>query len=141
MTSAMTSLSHRIYRSKKYKTIGGVCAGVALARGWSISLVRVVTLLLTSASGLGLVAYLAGWVLLPSWDESPNAEPKTPPEDPFRRSTTDRKIGGVCGGLAALLGVDPGMLRVFTVLLVFLGGMGIVPYIYGWLVVPPDSVD
>jgi phage shock protein PspC (stress-responsive transcriptional regulator) len=55
----------------------------------------------------------------------------------FRRSRTDRMLGGVCGGLAESLGVDAALLRIGLVAATLLGfGAGAVIYIVCWLVVP-----
>ena len=45
-------------------------------------------------------------------------------------------IGGVCGGLGDYLGVDPVLLRLAAVLLVFAGGAGIIAYLVAWIVIP-----
>lgn len=55
------------------------------------------------------------------------------------RSNDDRLLGGVAGGLAAFLGLDPTIVRVGFVLLTFFGGSGIVLYAVLWLIVPPDD--
>lgn len=56
----------------------------------------------------------------------------------LRRSRSDRWIGGVCGGLAKLLGVDAWILRlVFALLLVF-GGTGLILYVLMWIFVPSE---
>jgi phage shock protein C len=53
------------------------------------------------------------------------------------RSTTDRKIAGVCGGLAEYFDIDPTLVRVlYFVALVLPGGIGILPYIILWIVLP-----
>jgi phage shock protein C len=53
--------------------IAGVCAGFALHYGWDLNLVRILTVVIAFFSGgLGLVAYLAAWVIIP---EAPNALP------------------------------------------------------------------
>jgi phage shock protein PspC (stress-responsive transcriptional regulator) len=52
------------------------------------------------------------------------------------RSRTERKIAGVCGGLAAYLGVDPVIPRILWVVLALGGGLGIVAYLICWLVIP-----
>ncbi|WP_182524428.1 PspC domain-containing protein [Nocardioides dongkuii] len=57
----------------------------------------------------------------------------------LRRSTTDRKIAGVAGGLARHLDVDPLVLRVVLVVLVFFGGAGVLLYGACWLLVPEDD--
>jgi phage shock protein PspC (stress-responsive transcriptional regulator) len=70
-------------------------------------------------------------------------EPTTPqPEQPPRRltrSTTDRMIGGVAGGLGRHLNIDPLAIRITFVILVFAGGIGIVAYLLCLLFVPSDD--
>ncbi len=57
---------------------------------------------------------------------------------PYRRSTSDRIFGGVCGGLGRYWNVDPVILRVaFGVSLLF-GGFGLFVYLALWLLVPDD---
>jgi phage shock protein C len=52
------------------------------------------------------------------------------------RSRTDRKLAGVCGGLAQYLNTDPTLIRVLFVVLSVLGGSGIVIYLAMWIIVP-----
>lgn len=53
------------------------------------------------------------------------------------RSTTDKKIAGVCGGLAEYFNIDPTIVRVIFVILLLPGGLpGFIPYVILWLVVP-----
>ena len=59
----------------------------------------------------------------------------------LRRSTTDRKIAGVAGGLGRHLDVDPTIIRVLLVVLVFFGGAGLLIYGAMWLFVPEDGSD
>jgi phage shock protein PspC (stress-responsive transcriptional regulator) len=51
------------------------------------------------------------------------------------RSTTDRRIGGVAGGIAAYFGVDPTLIRVAWVIAAVMG-FGILAYIILWIVLP-----
>ncbi len=53
------------------------------------------------------------------------------------RSKTDEMIGGVCGGLAEYLGVDPTIIRLAFVILFFAGTGGFWLYIILWIVMPP----
>ena len=53
-----------------------------------------------------------------------------------RRSATDARLAGVCAGLAEHWGVDPVLVRVGAVLLALSGGVGVVLYVAGWLLVP-----
>jgi phage shock protein PspC (stress-responsive transcriptional regulator) len=61
--------------------------------------------------------------------------------DRLRRSTTDRKIAGVAGGLGRHLNIDPTVLRVLFVVLVFFGGAGLLMYGAAWLLVPEEGSD
>ena len=88
----------------------------------------------------------------------PEAPSGPPPQDPgrvgprvtgdevrdlgrLRRSRTDRKVAGVAGGLARHLDVDPLVLRVAFVVLVFFGGAGLILYGACWLLVPEDGAE
>ncbi|HEV8683227.1 MAG TPA: PspC domain-containing protein [Actinomycetota bacterium] len=56
----------------------------------------------------------------------------------LRRSSDDRVLGGVCGGLGRYLGVDPVVLRIAFVILAFAGGSGILLYILAWILIPEE---
>jgi phage shock protein C len=61
--------------------------------------------------------------------------------DPTRklyRSKTNRKLAGVCGGLAQHFNIDATLIRVLFVLLAVLGGSGLVLYLAMWLIVPKE---
>ena len=55
------------------------------------------------------------------------------------RSTTDRVFGGVCGGLAEYLRVDPLLVRILFVLVAMVNGVGLAVYLLMWLLVPSDT--
>ncbi|HML20025.1 MAG TPA: PspC domain-containing protein [Aggregatilinea sp.] len=58
------------------------------------------------------------------------------------RSLIDRVLGGVCGGLAAYIGVGPWWVRaVFVVLGVFTAGTGILLYLVLWLTLPAQTLE
>lgn len=54
------------------------------------------------------------------------------------RSRTDKVLAGVCGGVAAHLGVDPVLVRLIYILLTCATGLGpgIVVYIIAWVIIP-----
>ena len=58
-----------------------------------------------------------------------------------RRSATDAKLTGLCGGVAQHWGVDPVLVRVGCVLLALSGGIGLVLYLAGWLLIPVEGKD
>jgi phage shock protein C len=57
------------------------------------------------------------------------------------RSRTDRKLAGVCGGLAQYLNTDATLIRVLFVVLAVLGGSGIVIYVAMWILVRNEPQD
>jgi phage shock protein PspC (stress-responsive transcriptional regulator) len=65
------------------------------------------------------------------------------PDGPRRlyRSRDERVIGGVCGGLAEYFGIDPLIVRIIAVGLVFAGGAGFLAYLAAWLLVPEQDGD
>jgi phage shock protein C len=57
------------------------------------------------------------------------------------RSTTDKKIAGVCGGLAKYTAMDPTLMRVLWLLLTLgLPHAGIIGYIAAWILMPVEPV-
>ena len=58
------------------------------------------------------------------------------------RSTEEKKIAGVCGGLGDYFDIDPTIIRLIWVSLVLAFGSGIVAYILAWIIVPvvPERV-
>lgn len=55
------------------------------------------------------------------------------------RSTTDRRIAGVCGGLAKYTNTDPAVVRILFLLSIIFGGFGIWAYLVVWLIAPEDN--
>ncbi|HSU35451.1 MAG TPA: PspC domain-containing protein [Propionibacteriaceae bacterium] len=58
----------------------------------------------------------------------------------LRRSRKDRVLFGVCGGLGRYLNIDPVVLRIITLALIF-AGVGVVAYLVAWLVIPEADED
>ncbi len=59
----------------------------------------------------------------------------------LRRSTTDRYVAGVAGGLGRHLDVDPVVVRVVLAVLTLFGGAGVLLYAAVWLFVADDRSD
>ena len=57
------------------------------------------------------------------------------------RSKYDRMIWGVCGGLAKYFNVDPAIIRVIMVLLIFAHGLGIVAYVILAIITPIEPSE
>ena len=131
-----------------------LCAGPrreswgASAPGWpryfdaDVALVRAAWVVLSIWPGaivLGVIAYAAAWVLMP--------RAVTPPATTSRprlvRSQTDRRIAGVCGGLADYFDVDPTIVRLTWVVLSIVAGavvFGVIAYVVAWFIIPPAPV-
>lgn len=60
-------------------------------------------------------------------------------EKKLYRSKTDRKLWGVCGGLAKYFNIDPTIVRVIAVASILFGTLGIWIYLIMTLVVPVES--
>jgi len=52
------------------------------------------------------------------------------------RSQEDRMIGGVCGGLAEYLSVDPTLIRLLYILFALTGGSGVLAYLIMLVIIP-----
>ena len=59
-------------------------------------------------------------------------------EKKLYRSLNDKKIAGVCGGLAKYLNIDPTIVRLIWVLIIFFAGAGVLAYIACALVIPEE---
>lgn len=57
-------------------------------------------------------------------------------EKKLYRSRKNSMIGGVCGGLGEYLNVDPTIMRLVAVLLIFADGIGLIAYIIAWIIIP-----
>ena len=51
-------------------------------------------------------------------------------------SESDKKIAGVCGGIAKYFGIDSTIVRIAAVIFTLAGGAGIILYIVGWILMP-----
>ena len=50
--------------------------------------------------------------------------------------SNNKMIGGVCAGIAEYLGLEPTIVRIVWVLLLFFAGFGILLYLILWIVMP-----
>ncbi|MDX6203949.1 MAG: hypothetical protein QOF39_6, partial [Frankiales bacterium] len=66
-------------------------------------------------------------------------QPAPPTVRPLLRSRDDRVLAGVAGGLGRWLDVDPVIFRVTFGVLSLFGGLGILAYLVGYLLIPDES--
>jgi len=78
-------------------------------------------------------------------DQTPKGDAPPPPGDSppgvrrLTRSSSDKLVGGVAGGLGRYFGVDPILFRIAFVVLTFAGGVGALAYIGLLAFVPADD--
>src|SRR3712207_9487496 len=65
--------------------------------------------------------------------------PYKTPGNRLTRSTGDKVVGGLAGGLGRYFGIDPVVFRIAFVVLTLAGGSGILLYLVGWLMIPDDA--
>ena len=53
--------------------------------------------------------------------------------------SANKKIAGVCGGLAEFLGLDASIVRIVWLLSVLFGGFGMLAYLIMWIVMPAQK--
>ena len=58
---------------------------------------------------------------------------------PLLRSTTDKRLGGVSGGLGHYFHVDPVLFRIGFAVATLAGGAGLLAYLALWVFVPRDD--
>lgn len=57
------------------------------------------------------------------------------------RSTRDRWLTGVCGGIAEWTGIDVTIVRVAFAVIALCGGGGVLAYVLAWLIIPSDDAE
>ena len=55
------------------------------------------------------------------------------------RSKNNRRVAGVCGGIAEYFDIDPTLVRLLTLLFILLGGAGVITYLIAWIIIPEKS--
>ncbi len=71
-----------------------------------------------------------------SSSQNPEASTQSRGGSKLYRSINDRRIAGVCGGVAAYFGVDALLVRVLWVVSCFVGFVGVFGYFVAWIIIP-----
>ncbi len=138
-------------RSQVDRQVAGVCGGIAGYFDTDPVFVRAAWVILTIIPGaifLGVLAYLAAWLIIPEAQPGSEAPMPEPMGGSWRakrlyRSRTDNRIGGVCGGIAEYFAVDSTAIRLLWVILsIFPGAIicGLLTYVVAWFIVPSATV-
>ncbi|MBC5994625.1 PspC domain-containing protein [Pontibacter cellulosilyticus] len=128
----------KLYRDLNHKVVAGVCSGIANYLGIDMVWIRLLFIILVigipfsgGITSFGIILYIVLWIAMPPSDALPETTVKKLFRDP-----EDKKIAGVCAGIAKYFGVDVAVMRILFLVLIFLGGFGILAYIVLWIAVP-----
>jgi phage shock protein PspC (stress-responsive transcriptional regulator) len=78
--------------------------------------------------------------------DAPTTPQSPPPADPppvprrLTRSSSDKVLAGVAGGLGRYFDIDPIIFRIGFVVLTLAGGAGVLAYLAAWVLVPDDPI-
>ncbi|MEM8727643.1 MAG: PspC domain-containing protein [Chlamydiota bacterium] len=104
----------RLYRDRWNKKLAGVCGGIGQFLKLDPTAVRLLAVFFCAITAFLplVVLYIIAWMLLPPgpaiyvrYDYSP-----------IYRSVRERKIAGVCGGIAEALEIDPVVVRLIALI-------------------------
>jgi len=126
----------RLRRSNSERVLAGVCGGFAEYFGLEVTLIRIIWVLTVLLAGTGILAYIICWIVIPLGGTVSAVHAG---QRRLMRSYSDRKLGGVCGGLAEYLNTDPTVVRLLWVVLGIVPGAfigGIIAYLVAWMVIP-----
>jgi phage shock protein PspC (stress-responsive transcriptional regulator) len=135
----------KLYRLRQDRILGGVASGLAVYFAVHPAVVRLLLVFaalglvgLPQLDGLVVIAYFVAWVLVP--EINPELEVATKPLMPgLVRPKVGRRIEGVCAGIARAYKLDVNLVRVVMIFLVFFGGLGLVTYVAGWILMPNET--
>ena len=115
------------------KILGGVCSGLAGYFNMDPLWIRLLTIILTIATGgLFAIVYIILWVVLPEVNEP--IESKNLKK--MFRNPENKVLAGVAGGVAAYFGIDVNLTRVLFVVFTLFGGTGAIVYFILWIILP-----
>jgi phage shock protein PspC (stress-responsive transcriptional regulator) len=126
----------RIYRERFDKKIGGVCGGLAQYFQLDASIIRLIWAFLSLVSaGFFILVYILCWAIIPL---GPKAYVIANYKKLFR-STTDRRVCGICGGLGKYFNIDSNILRLAFVVITFITAFTpIILYLIGTYIIPEE---
>ena len=130
----------RLCRSATDRKLGGVCGGIGEYFEVDPTIIRVL-FFLGLFTGIGVLAYLVAWIVIPLGPEGAPGHGAAGTGRRLRRSARDKKIGGVCAGVADYLGIDPTIIRVVWLCCVLAGGIGLFTYLLLWFILPLEDVQ
>ena len=116
------------------KKICGVCGGLADYFGIDPTFMRFIVAEIAFFTAIlpAFIVYLIMAVVIP---QAP-ADYQRPTKEKYLTKSADKKIAGVCGGIAEYLNADPTIIRLVFALMVLGWGTGVLAYIACALILP-----
>lgn len=121
--------------------MAGVCGGLGQFLKMDPTIIRLLVVMVCIFTGVlpVLILYIIAWMLIP-------LGPPTYIEFECKklyRSVKDRKISGICGGIAESLNIDPTIVRLVVLFALLITGIVpvLVGYIVGTLIIPEKPHD
>jgi len=74
----------------------------------------------------------------PTWAEGERPQAAYYAPRRLKRLMYDKKVAGVCSGIAKYLDVDVSLVRVLVLCFALVTGVGFIAYILAWIVMPKD---
>jgi len=93
-------MAKRFTRSKHDKIIGGVCGGLGEYLNIDPVIIRIVWLVLFFAGGVGLIAYIVAWIIVPEENDSPYQERQ---KSEFQSKKSEDSGGKLIGGIILII--------------------------------------
>jgi phage shock protein PspC (stress-responsive transcriptional regulator) len=130
-------------RLRRDKIVGGVLSGLAWKYDLHPALPRVIALIVLIGGFpvltlLVVLSYAFLWLRLPAIDRRDEL-PAPALVKGLQRPAKGRVLAGVCLGVAQQYKLEVSLVRVVMVALTVTGGVGLIAYIAGWLLIPLDS--
>lgn len=132
----------KILRAKYNRKIAGVCGGLGSYFNIDPTIIRLAMIYICVLTGILpiVLAYLGAILIIP---EETSENPLSSNYKKFYRSIKDRKIAGICGGIAEMTKLDPVFLRLLALFICLL--TAVVPlalaYLVGWVIIPEAPRD
>ncbi len=132
----------KILRAKYNRKIAGVCGGLGNYFNIDPTIIRLAMIYICVLTGILpiVLAYLGAILIIP---EETSENPLSSNYKKFYRSIKDRKIAGICGGIAEMTKLDPVFLRLLALFICLLTAVVplVLAYIVGWVIIPEAPKD
>lgn len=132
------SILKQITKSQQDRKIAGICGGLGEHTSIPAWFWRVMFIVSAFIYGIGIMLYVLFWIFMPS-DKAQSEKSYSVKNNwlhQLTKSETDKKIGGICGGLGDNTSIPSWCWRILFVASSFIYGFGIGLYILLWIFMP-----